>query len=516
LRFRLLLLAAIVVAFGAASSAPFVFDDFGALNDPAIASRSAWWQCWVPAQTRPLTWFSFWINYQLGGENPIPYHLVNLALHIAVVLALWDVLRRLIAEPAASIATAIFALHPLVTEPVVYVFARGTLLATLFSLYAIRSWIRNDPMEAAQLGLPDARLRCAANLWETAIWFTIAMLAKEECAAIPVFLLLLDVSRGARLRFRSLAGLFAIALVFGLRVIWAAAVIPGSQAGAQAPLSPWRYLAAEGPVILKYFQMLTVPWGFSIDYSSTPSTFSYSIVAWIVLVAALLTAVRWFKKLSPGFWFIAGLALLAPSSSIFPAADLANDRRMYLPLIAFSACLGLVLQRIDWRVLTVGACALMAITIHFALLWRSPADLWEEAIRHAPDKLRPRIQLARVVPADRGLEILRQARQIAPDDPQLYVEQGRILLEVTRPAEALAAFGRALALDPGDARAINDRGAALAALGQTTAARADFERALAHDPCLFDARLNLARIGSPKPGTAGCRFTDRQREMLAQ
>ena len=38
--------------------------------------------------------------------------------------------------------------------------------------------------------------------------------------------------------------------------------------------------------------------------------------------------------------------LLLPSSSIFPANDLAADYRMYLPMIGFVACVGLLLDRV--------------------------------------------------------------------------------------------------------------------------------------------------------------------------
>jgi hypothetical protein len=484
-----------LAALGASLTGPFVFDDFGLLNDPSIASHSGWWQSWRLTQTRPLTWFSFWVSYELGGENPIGYHAVSLGLHLAAVALLWDVLRRLISQRAALISTTIFALHPLVTEPVSYVFARGTLLATVFSLLAIRSWIAD-------------RTGAATG------WFLVAMLAKEECAALPVFLLVLDVSRKVKLRLPPLAAMFAIALLLGIRTIWAAAMIAGSQAGAQAGISSSRYLADQGPVILGYFRMVLIPWGFSVDYPSVPSLWFSSLTAWVCVVTLVWLAIRQFSALGAGFWFIAGLVLLAPSSSIFPAADLANDRRMYLPLIAFTACAGLLLQRTDARILIGGAIVLAAITAYYTSMWRSPEALWTEAIERAPEKVRPRLQLARAVPPEQGLEVLQQSERVAPNSAEIAAERGRILLEINRPAEALTAFGRALALDPRDARTVNNRGAALAALGQPDAARADFERALARDPCLFDARLNLLRMGILELIPGGCRYTDRQEQML--
>ena len=61
---------------------------------------------------------------------------------------------------AALMATAIFALHPLQTEAVAYVFARATLLATLFCLLAWRDWL-------------------AENHWRADGWFLLGLLAKE-------------------------------------------------------------------------------------------------------------------------------------------------------------------------------------------------------------------------------------------------------------------------------------------------------------------------------------------------
>jgi len=485
------------MAFGASLAGPFVFDDFSLLNDPAVASRSGWWQCFRFLQTRPLTWFSFWASYQFGGENPIAYHAVSLMLHIAVLALLWDVLRKLIPERAAVIAAALFAVHPLVVEPVAYVFARGALLATLFSLLAIRSWI------ADRSGI-------------AVVWFTVAMLAKEECAALPVFLIMLDFARGKELRRRPIAALLTIALLMRVRVILAAASVTGSQAGSQAGISPLRYLAAQGQVILRYLRMLIVPWGFSIDYSSTLPPLALALAACAAVIALAMVASLRFRNLGPGFWFLAGLVLLSPSSSIFPAADLANDRRMYLPLIGFSACAGLLLKRLDWRVLAAASVVLIAITMRYDTLWRSPEALWTNAMHAAPEKVRPRLQLARLAPPAQGLEILREAQQLAPENAEISMEQGRILLENNRPAEALAAFGKAMALSPGDARPVNNRGAALAAIGQPDAARADFLRAVALDPCLFDGRVNLARMGIQWRAPDNCRYTDKQQQILVR
>ena len=484
-----------LVEFGASLAGTFQFDDFGMLGDPAVASPSGWWESWRLEQTRPLTWFTFWLSYQLSGEQPFGYHAVSLALHVAVVLLLFDLLERTLTPRAALFAAAIFAVHPIQAEAVNYIFARGTLLAALFSVLAARSWILDRP-------------------WVATAWFAVAMLAKEECVALPVLLALADWSRGRRFKGAPLGAMCGIALALGLRVIWAASAVNGSQAGSQAGISPFAYFLVQGLAIWRYLRMLIVPRGFTVDVEIASRTAWVGALGWLALVGCAAATRRFV-----GFWAIGGLLLLLPSSSIFPAADLAADRRMYLPMLALCAAAGFLAGRVDRRWAAAVVILLAAISLRYTLIWRSPEALWSEAAMRAPSKVRPRLQLARAVERAgdpvRALGVLEQARRMAPEDASLVSEQGRILLELGRADEALASFGKALALDPTDARAMNNRGAALLALGQREAAREDFERALGRDGCLFDARLNLARMGVTTVAH-GCRYTPRQRLALGE
>jgi len=479
LREKFLLWLAALAAFGGCVFAAFEFDDFSLFSKSPVTLPDRWIDCF--RQTRPLTELTFWLNDALFGRSPISWHVVDLLLHLLVVTLVWDVLRRLIGDRAGFIAALIFAVHPMMTEPVAYVFARATLLATLFSLLAMRAWI-------------------AGRFWIAAIWFTIAMLSKEECAALPLVLISLNVplnsatSRDRRKRWQSFAAMLVITLAIGLRTIHAGAAIQGSGVGANAGISPLAYLASQGVVIWRYLRLFAIPWGFSIDPSLARPPLPLAILAWIALALVCLIPFR------GRFWFWMGLLLLAPSSSILPATDLAADRRMYLPMIAFCACAGILLQAVDRRAIVAIVLGLIAISIRYSILWDHPEALWGEAKRLAPNAVRPRIQLARTLPADQALEDLRDS----PDTETVAIERGRLLLTLGRPAEALSAFGRALALNPNDAKAISNRAVALAALGSRDAAITEFQRALQKDPCLSDARENLSKLGVRTIAPANC------------
>src|SRR3954452_101076 len=113
MRARLFLLAAALIAFGASLGSGFHFDDYAIFSDPNLVTASGWMGMFSLRQTRPLTYLTFWLNYAIGGGDPILYHAVNLALHLGAVWLAYECLRRVVPGRAAFAAAAIFALHPI-------------------------------------------------------------------------------------------------------------------------------------------------------------------------------------------------------------------------------------------------------------------------------------------------------------------------------------------------------------------------------------------------------------------
>jgi len=495
-----LVLLVTLLAFGMGLQASFHFDDYSLFSDPVVTSSSGWWQVWLPLRTRPLTYLTFWINYQLGGQNPAWYHAVNLALHLYAVWLLYGILCRLTGERAAILATAIFALHPIQSEPVLYVFERATLLATVFCLLCWRSWL-------------DRRYWSAVGL------FALAVLGKEECVSFPFFLWMFQRA------VLPAAAMLGLALAAGVRVIvshaalhvqavsaaTAAGAATASAGGATVPyfakvggvilgyfrMTMLPYLCTQGCVILHYFRLLLVPYGFTVD-PDFPAVLDWR--GWLAWTLILGTAALVWKRYRHGMWFAAGLLLLLPSSSIFPAADTAADRRLYLPMVAFAALAGLLLKGMSRRMLVVPlALGLAAISFTRTKVWLTEQALWSEAVARSPRKLRPLFQLSRASGPEAGLRILDQAQALAPNDSRPAVEKGLRLLAMNRSDQALAQFDRALALSPNDPEILNNHGVALTFLGQPESAAEDFRRALSANPCMAIARRNLERLGITYP-----------------
>ena len=97
----------------------------------------------VHGHWHPLTWLSHMTDCQLFGLNPAGHHLVNLLFHIANVLLLFLVLKRMTGDLwKSAFVTAVFSLHPLNVESVAWVSERKNVVSTLFWMLTILTYVR--------------------------------------------------------------------------------------------------------------------------------------------------------------------------------------------------------------------------------------------------------------------------------------------------------------------------------------------------------------------------------------
>ena len=471
MRARLFLLAAALVAFGASLGSGFHFDDYAIFSDPALQSARGWMEVWAPRQTRPLTYFTFWLNRQIGAGDPLGYHLFNLLLHLAAVLLAWECLRRLLPERAALIAGLIFAMHPIQSEAVNYVWARSIVLATLFLPWRAVAVARGPSVGRARV------VRAPA------------LLAKEECAAFPLVLAWLVWRGDCRPRGSrgALAAMLALSVAAGARVIWATASRPARRRRASRHLAVALFAGAgrgdlaippaDGRALWVHGRS-RYPRG-TVDRDRRMGAAGGRDVMLCGAGSCRHVVYRGTDSAASELFLLPGRRSLGRPPHVSSDVRLRRCRRHSAGAHARLPCSAAI------------AVVLVALSVQRTMVWMTEASLWQEAVDRAPNKLRPKLQLARALPAAKALDLLAKARLDAPYNPDIATETGKILLTEGQPDGALEEFGRALALSPMDARNMNNRGVALQALGQTEAARADFERALRTDPSLDEAKENL-------------------------
>jgi hypothetical protein len=72
------------------------------------------------ADVCPLTLTTYWVEHAFWGVSALPYHRVNVLLHGACAVLLWQVLRSL-RVPGAWLGAVLWALHPVQVESVAWV-----------------------------------------------------------------------------------------------------------------------------------------------------------------------------------------------------------------------------------------------------------------------------------------------------------------------------------------------------------------------------------------------------------
>src|SRR5947209_14639859 len=133
-----LLVVVTMLAYRPAWHGGFLWDDDAYVTNYELLTapdglRRIWFSFESPSQYFPLVYTTFRIERALWGLNPTGYHVVNILLHIASALLVWQLLARL-KVPGGWLAAAIFALHPVQVESVAWITERKNVLMAVFFL----------------------------------------------------------------------------------------------------------------------------------------------------------------------------------------------------------------------------------------------------------------------------------------------------------------------------------------------------------------------------------------------
>lgn len=129
----------------------------------------------------PITALSYLLDFQVYGLDPGAYHLTNLLFHMANGILLFIVMWRLTSAiwPSAFVA-ALFAVHPLHVESVVWISARKDVVSTSFLLLVLLVY-------AAY-----ARKPRPVPYLSALVLFALGLMGKSMLVTLPCLLLLLD------------------------------------------------------------------------------------------------------------------------------------------------------------------------------------------------------------------------------------------------------------------------------------------------------------------------------------
>jgi tetratricopeptide (TPR) repeat protein len=496
----------------------------------------------------PVTTLSHMLDCQVYGLDAGGHHLTNLLLHAITVLLLFLVLKEMTGTlwPSAFVA-AVFAVHPLRVESVVWISERKDVLSGMFFMLTLVVYLRY--------------VRRPFSLWRymaVMIFYGLGLMSKPTLVTMPFVLLLLDywpLGRLAAIKantpahpetpVRSPGRLIAEKIPLLILAAVSCLATIHAQASSMTPLKaitlPMRMAnAAESYAV--YLGQMFYPVKLAVLYPQPESLQPWELLPAAALLVFISAAVFILGKKRP--WLPVGwlwyLGMLIPMIGIVQVGAQSHaDRYTYLPEIGIYVMVAWTLARAgaSWRprnaiygaLATIILVACIASTQKQTSYWRDSVSLWtktiadtslnpvaqynlgmalsengrwDEAIAHYQSALELQsryedaqynlgLALDRQGRTDEALVHYQMAASIQNDNSKAQNNFGAALLKKGKLDEAIIHLLKAVEIEPGNAEAQNNLGVAFNEKNRMDGAIPHFQKALEAQPGFAEAENNL-------------------------
>ncbi|HEV2493076.1 MAG TPA: tetratricopeptide repeat protein [Terriglobia bacterium] len=494
---------------------------------------------------RPMMTLGYLVCYQLFGPVAYEFHLVNVALHAAVVMMLFAVTRRVSGDRTlAFVAALLFALHPIHSESVAWIAAVTDVELTFFYLLTFFLFLglaRAEPSRGRRL-LHHGLLAGS---------FILALLSKEQALTLPFLAAVYehlyrdDRSWTSMLekvsRYASLWLLGGVYLLFRVRVFGALA-----PASAAPKFTRWEAALSAVALIGEYARKLVWPRRLSVFYVFHKSATLLDPRVLVGLAALLVLGTAWLVlwrrgRTAPGeddagaaraagaasFGIVWLLATLAPVLNVrWMPINAFAERYLYLPSVGFCWLAAWALTAL-WRTASrrgsggiareptaatrsrlprlalVGALGILAALAVLRIVtrnrdFRNEVTLFTRTLETAPDAYPIRNNLGVVywsqgdaVDAEREW---RESLKLAPDSMIILNNLGMVCAKQKRYPEAVDFYQRSIRLKPDYTNPHLNLGVAYEEMGLKKQAESEYEVAVRLSPLNIDARNRLGKL----------------------
>jgi protein O-mannosyl-transferase len=512
-----LLGAAVLVVYGPALHCGFVnYDDPAYVTENWHVQHGLNWPCirWAfttdaASNWHPLTWLSHTVDCQLYGLHPAGHHLTSLLLHAANSVLLLLLLNRLTgALWRSAFVAAIFAIHPLRVESVVWISERKDVLSAFFWMLTVGAYVRY----VEKFKVQSSKFKVFYGL--SLLFFALGLMSKPMVVTLPFVLLLLDYWPLGRLEFGPKFSWRPVVEKIPFFVLAAGSslvtFLVQNRTGAVAPLARFSLGVRLENIPVAYARYLTMNfWPADLasfyPYVGWPAA---EIIGAVALLAGITGWALWRARSAPylavgWFWF---LGTLVPMIGLVQVGGQSlADRYSYLPSIGLWIMVAWGLHDLASRHPFLRAAMTMAAglaAVLFALLaWRQTGvyqdseTLWEATLRSYPNCLMAHNLLSRWFMEkgqwDQALQHCRAAAAILPGDPTVHDDLSRIFLHQGNVDEAIAEGLKSIQAQPRSE--VNRQTLARAYLqkGDFAAAAASCREAIRIKPAALEAWCNL-------------------------
>ena len=506
------IIAACIIVYAPAMRGEFIWDDETyVVENKLLTEPDGLYRIWFttdsPSQYFPLVYTTFRFEHKLWGLNPLGYHIVNLALHIANSLLLWLLIFRL-GIPAAWLAAAIFALHPVQVESAAWITERKNVLMTFFLFLSLLTWfqfIEGPRQSGRRWGIYFLSL----------LLYALALFSKTTACTLPAALVLILWFKRIRLdkkRWLEIVPYLLLGLAMSLVTMWWEYIM--FIGGTTLKLSrPERVLLASRAL---WFYLGKLVWPTDVTFSypkwniSVTDPYQYIwLIAWVI---AGWCTWHWREKIGRGFiaaivFFVVTLLPMIGFLSLYTFRyTYVADHYQYVacigPILLAAAGWHRLAGRLDERKRHFAVVLPVFVLIVLGVLsrqqchaYKSLENLYGDIIRKNPGSWMAHNNLALHYKSldrfDDSVRYYKKALQIGPNEVQSLVNLGIVLGLQGKEDEAMYYFKRTLQVDPNSSDAHFNIGTMLGSWGKFEESASHLYRAVQSKPDYAEAHSNL-------------------------
>lgn len=466
-------------------------------------------------QYYPVTFHTFWNEYQLWGLRPSGYHAVNVILHAISAGLVVVLMRRLGASDGVAAAVGLlFAVAAVQVMSVAWVSERKNVLSTNWALLTMLAWGRY--CERGSLKWMAATLA----------FFAVTLLAKSAWLGLPI-VLLVQALAVHRVSARKVIPALLLTLPMSIASGWVTSAVEQGYLDTDTPLLGERLLLVPAAIV-HYVLRTVLPWELTPFYPKWAVS-TASLLFIVPLVACLSAAAAWWslrRRIAPiQHW---GLMLffvsIGPVVGVLPFGNMSvtwvSDHFVYYAAIGLFAFLAVsvrdALQSRLGRAGTIAGATLCGMVLVLNIvqmqrlipIWKNSHSLWGYVIATQPSNAlgyfgRGQAYLAQGDLA-RAAEDYRRGLELRPSMSDFRLARASVLAQMQRLDDAKAEYQKTIELDPANRFAREQ----LAGLEFHQGVQLAGERKLDEAIAAYERAIALNGSFAPYWNNLGCAYLD--------
>lgn len=411
---------------------------------------------------RPLLYF---LIFHIFGLNPFGFRLINILFHSGSVALLFLNLNRLYNKRVALYAAVLFAVHPLLSETIVWISGGSYVQYTFFTL--LTWWFWQSYLKTKQI----------KNYLLTLGFFFLTM-QSHTTMTLAIFFILVITQISKRVKLNLLA-FVPFLLLFSVYLYSNFQAIPERETTLHT--THYQERGVDNPLIqvpvaiTSYLELFVWPQKLTFFHSELAfSSWQFVLRAFITILLVVLTAVSfWAGREGLFFWLAWFFIGLSPTLTPFRLNWIVAERYVYFSSIAIFALSGISLERVFQTGKKLIFCNIIFALAIFGLSLRT-------IIRNIDWKNEDNLWIA--------------TGQTSPSSPNNHNNLGDVYGRHGDKQRAILEFQTAISLKPNYGDAYHNLANAYQEIGKNQEAKENYLKAVIYNPNLWQSYQNLAAI----------------------